>query len=180
MLSVPDSGFCWHDGRLHRKLGELSKLLETTWLGILVGWAQEIERMASQCGGSYDEVNAFIKEVSFLPSHVFPGRIGGHCVMPNIAILRAKFPSRMLGAIVESNMQKEKELQVAQSKQYDSREIPTRSRNAGELADCADLPQPRRLQRPGTVTLANTKQSTGQPGRGQTGPRKWYATDRHR
>src|SRR5579863_10491338 len=61
--------------------GELSKLLETTWLGMLVGWAQDIERMAAQCGASYDDVNAFITEIAYLPKNVFPGHIGGHCVM---------------------------------------------------------------------------------------------------
>ena len=90
--------------------GELSKLLETTWLGILVGWAQEIERMAAQCSASYDEVNAFVKEIDYLPTNVFPGYIGGHCVMPNIALLRGRFASKFLEAVVESNESKEKDI----------------------------------------------------------------------
>lgn len=94
------------------EVGELSKLVETTWLGILIGWAQEIERMAVDSGASYEEVNAFIQEISFLPSHVFPGRIGGHCVMPNIAILRDRFSSQILDAIVDSNEAKERQLQA--------------------------------------------------------------------
>jgi UDP-N-acetyl-D-mannosaminuronate dehydrogenase len=95
--------------------GELSKLLETTWLGMLVAWAQEIERLAAQCGASYADVNAFIKEIDYLPKNVFPGHIGGHCVMPNIAILRQKFASRFLDAIVDSNDTKEKELLASAS-----------------------------------------------------------------
>src|SRR5208282_2052212 len=95
--------------------GELGKLLETTWLGMLVGWAQEIERMAAQCGASYSQVNAFIEEIDYLPTNVFPGYIGGHCVMPNIQILRSLFSSRFLEAVVESNQAKEKELLVAES-----------------------------------------------------------------
>jgi len=94
------------------EIGELSKLVETTWLGVLVGWAQEVERMAAQCGGSYDEVNSFIKEIDFLPSHVFPGHIGGHCVMSNIATLQGAFTSRFFEAVVESNRAKEQESQV--------------------------------------------------------------------
>lgn len=93
------------------EIGELSKLVETTWLGILVGWAQEIERMAADCGASYEEVNAFIKEIEFLPGKVFPGRIGGHCVMPNIGLLRERFASRFLEAVAQSNLLKEQELQ---------------------------------------------------------------------
>lgn len=95
--------------------GEVSKLLETTWLGMIVGWAQEIERLAKECGASYDDVNAFMKEIDYLPKNVFPGYIGGHCVMPNIAILRKRFASHFLDAIVESNECKEKELLVMES-----------------------------------------------------------------
>ena len=93
------------------EIAELSKLVETTWLGVLVGWAQEIERMAAEVDGSYEEVNEFIKEISFLPTHVFPGKIGGHCVMPNIDMLRKRFSSKLLDAIVESNAAKEKKLE---------------------------------------------------------------------
>ena len=93
--------------------GELSKLLETTWLGMLIGWAQDVERMATQCNASYDEVNAFIREIDYLPTNVFPGFIGGHCVMPNIAILRNTFTSRFLDAVVGSNESKGQELMVA-------------------------------------------------------------------
>jgi UDP-N-acetyl-D-mannosaminuronate dehydrogenase len=89
------------------EMGELTKLLETTWLGVLIGWAQEIERMAAAYDGTYDEVNSFMKEISYLPSHVFPGKIGGHCVMPNIAILRELFSSQFLDAVVNANTLKE-------------------------------------------------------------------------
>jgi UDP-N-acetyl-D-mannosaminuronate dehydrogenase len=89
------------------EIGELSKLLETTWLGILVGWAQEVERLAARHGASFEEVNSFIKEIDFLPSHIFPGVIGGHCVMPNVTLLRECFDSKYLDAIVESNQAKQ-------------------------------------------------------------------------
>lgn len=84
------------------QIAELSKLFETTWLGVLVGWAQEVERLAENYGATYDEVNAYIEEIDLLP-HVFPGYIGGHCVMPNIAILRSKLQSDFLDAIVKGN-----------------------------------------------------------------------------
>lgn len=88
------------------EIGELSKLLETTWLGILVGWAQEVERFASCYGASYEDVNAYLKEIDFLPSHIVPGYIGGHCVMPNIGLLRNIFESYYLDAVVDSNERK--------------------------------------------------------------------------
>jgi len=92
------------------EIGELSKLLETTYLGLLVAWTQEVERFAEHYGASAQEVNAFIQEIDFLPSHIFPGHIGGHCVMSNIEILRAQFRSKFLDAIVESNELKHEQL----------------------------------------------------------------------
>jgi UDP-glucose 6-dehydrogenase len=101
--------------------GELSKLVETTWLGVLIAWAQEIERLAVSRGASYEEVNAFIKEISFLPSHVFPGRIGGHCVMSNIAILRKDFSSKFLDVVVDSNDTKERETRLSAERKVDAK-----------------------------------------------------------
>jgi UDP-N-acetyl-D-mannosaminuronate dehydrogenase len=92
------------------EIGELAKLIETTWLGILIGWAQEVERFAESCDASFDEMNAFIKEIDFLPSHVFPGWIGGHCVMPNIELLQERVRSQFLDAVVASNAKKEQAL----------------------------------------------------------------------
>jgi UDP-N-acetyl-D-mannosaminuronate dehydrogenase len=92
--------------------GELAKLLETTWLGVLVGWAQEAQRIALKYDSSYDEINAFIKEIDFLPHHITPGIIGGHCVMPNIEILRSQYRSAFLEAIVESNYREAEVVQV--------------------------------------------------------------------
>ena len=92
------------------EIGELAKLVETTWLGILIGWAQEVEHFAESYGASFDEVNAFIQEVDFLPSHIFPGWIGGHCVMPNIELLQERIQSQFLDAVVLSNAKKEQAL----------------------------------------------------------------------
>jgi UDP-N-acetyl-D-mannosaminuronate dehydrogenase len=93
------------------EVGELSKLIETTWLGMLVAWAQDVERMAIECDASFDDVNAFIKEIAYLPTNTFPGFIGGHCVMPNIALLQKNFSSKFLEAIVDSNVKKERLMQ---------------------------------------------------------------------
>jgi UDP-N-acetyl-D-mannosaminuronate dehydrogenase len=92
------------------EIGELAKLIETTWLGILIGWAQEVERFAESYDASFEEMNAFIKEIDFLPSHIFPGWIGGHCVMPNIELLQERIHSQFLDAVVASNAKKEQAL----------------------------------------------------------------------
>jgi len=95
------------------EIAEVSKLLETTYLGVLVAWAQEAERLGRRWGASFDEISAKWKAVDFLPSNIFPGYIGGHCVMPNITILRKLISSPLLDVIVESNEQKALELKTA-------------------------------------------------------------------
>jgi UDP-N-acetyl-D-mannosaminuronate dehydrogenase len=88
---------------------EIAKLTETTYFGLLISWAQEVERYCTKLGVNYDEVVSFYDEIKFFPPvKYFPGVIGGHCVMPNIAILLQKFPSRLLQAIVQSNELKQK------------------------------------------------------------------------
>lgn len=86
---------------------ELAKLTETTYFGLLITWAQELERYCDQSGASYDEIISFYEEISFFPStKYFPGIIGGHCVMPNIEILRKFDDSQLLRAIKSSNQAK--------------------------------------------------------------------------
>jgi UDP-glucose 6-dehydrogenase len=90
---------------------ELAKLLETTYFGLLIAWAQEMDRFARQMGADYMELTRFFEEIDYLPRHVFlPGHIGGHCVMPNIDILKERVQAPMLDAIVDSNQRKAKEL----------------------------------------------------------------------
>jgi UDP-N-acetyl-D-mannosaminuronate dehydrogenase len=90
---------------------EIGKLTETTYFGLLIAWAQELERYCMKLGAHYDEIVSFYDEINFFPPvKYFPGVIGGHCVMPNIAILREQFPSGLLEAIVTSNTLKQKSL----------------------------------------------------------------------
>ncbi|HWR14177.1 MAG TPA: hypothetical protein VN577_05085 [Terriglobales bacterium] len=97
---------------------ELSKLTETTYLGVLIAWAQEVERYCDQVGVSYDEVVSIYDEIKFYPPvKYFPGVIGGHCVMPNISILNESFDSQLLQAIQASNALKiARELEKQNSK----------------------------------------------------------------
>jgi UDP-N-acetyl-D-mannosaminuronate dehydrogenase len=86
---------------------ELAKLTETTYFGVIIAWAQEVERYCDQFGQNYDEVVSIYEEVSFFPRvKYFPGVIGGHCVMSNIEILSQFSHSDLLKAIESSNKQK--------------------------------------------------------------------------
>lgn len=91
---------------------ELAKLTETTYLGLLVAFAQDVNRMARLTGVSYDDVASFYEEIGYLPPvPFFPGVIGRHCVMPNITLLKGSFSSQLLDAIEWSNDQRKAESQ---------------------------------------------------------------------
>ena len=86
---------------------ELAKLTETTYFGLMIAWAQELERYCDQSGANYEELISFYDEIKFFPPvKYFPGIIGGHCVMPNIEILRKLDESVILEAIRTSNRMK--------------------------------------------------------------------------
>jgi len=86
---------------------ELGKLAETSYFGIMIAWAQEVERYCDRVGADYNEVVSLYEEVSFFPSVKYvPGVIGGHCVMPNIDILSRIGRSPLLAAIQKSNESK--------------------------------------------------------------------------
>jgi len=93
---------------------ELAKLAETTYFGLLIAFAQELNRYAEKVGGDYDEAISFFEEVTFLPGcRYFPGFIGGHCVVANLKLLRQVAPSNLLDAILESNSRRAVELNIS-------------------------------------------------------------------
>lgn len=86
---------------------ELAKLTETTYFGLMIAWAQELERYSDQLGQDYHEIVTFYEEIKFFPPvKYFPGIIGGHCVMANIEILNRLGASEILQAIQLSNRKK--------------------------------------------------------------------------
>ena len=86
---------------------EIAKLTETTYFGLMIAWAQEVERYADRLGVDYQEVVSFYDEIGFFPPvKYFPGVIGGHCVLPNIELLKRLTTSEILDAIQSSNQKK--------------------------------------------------------------------------
>jgi UDP-glucose/GDP-mannose dehydrogenase family protein len=90
---------------------ELAKLAETTYFGVLIAFAQELNRLADKVGGDYAAALDFFDEVEFLPrTRYFPGFIDGHCVIPNIHLLMRIAPSRLFEAVLVSNHMRADEL----------------------------------------------------------------------
>jgi len=113
---------------------ELAKLTETTYFGVMIAWAQEVERYADQTGQSYDEIVSIYDGIPFFPpTKYFPGIIGGHCVMPNIKILRRLGPSEILEAIESSNKKKaEREALRGKPASGNGNESASEGRRAGD------------------------------------------------
>jgi UDP-glucose 6-dehydrogenase len=90
---------------------ELAKLAETTYFGIQIAFAQELNRFAQQLGADYSEATEFFSEIDFLPrTRYYPGFIGGHCVIPNIHLLKQVVNSPLLEAVLDSNQRRGAEL----------------------------------------------------------------------
>ena len=91
---------------------EIAKLLETTYFGVLVAWAQEMDRFAEAVGADYWEMIEFFEEIDFFPPVGFqPGYIGGHCVMPNLELLEQVRRSPFIDVMRESNGRRAREWQ---------------------------------------------------------------------
>lgn len=115
---------------------ELAKLSETTYFGLLIAWAQEVERYCDLTGQSYDEVVSFYEEIAFLPPVKYtPGVIGGHCIMPNIDILGTLMDSDLLAAVRSSNELKK---QRSASRLQAAPSPPTVDSLVGDLNDSSD------------------------------------------
>lgn len=83
---------------------ELAKLLETTYSGLLISFAQEMDRYCFELDVNYQEMASFFAEVKWLPRYVFqPGVIGGHCIMQNLDLLERVMPSVFIDSIRQSN-----------------------------------------------------------------------------
>jgi len=92
---------------------ELAKLAETTYFGVIIAFAQELDRYASATGADYNQACTFFDEIDYLPrSRYFPGVIGGHCVLPNINLLLRVASSPFLEAVLDSNRRRAKEVRA--------------------------------------------------------------------
>ena len=94
---------------------ELAKIIcDTSYLGWLVNYAQISNLIAQKFGVNYDEMWSFSDEIhKFLGNRpkMFPGFIGGHCVIPNLKLLN----NESLNLINEFNEFYDKEFKDAKT-----------------------------------------------------------------
>jgi UDP-N-acetyl-D-mannosaminuronate dehydrogenase len=86
---------------------EWLKVLATTYFGLQIAWAQEVERICDKHGLDYDAVSDFFSIQEDVKKPVYPGVIGGHCIMPNIKLMKKVHKSGLLNWIEKSNKEKE-------------------------------------------------------------------------
>jgi UDP-N-acetyl-D-mannosaminuronate dehydrogenase len=93
---------------------ELAKLFETTYRAWMIACFQELHRISKRFEADFDEIAGFIEDthrVRFDRPVMFPGVIGGHCLIQNTELLLSAYDSEFLRLILKSNEKRKKEME---------------------------------------------------------------------
>lgn len=85
---------------------EWLKVLSTTYFGLVISWAQEVERVCNAFDLKYDEITDFFGVQEDVGKIIYSGFIGGHCVMQNVEIIKGIYDSKLLDWMCWSNEEK--------------------------------------------------------------------------
>jgi UDP-N-acetyl-D-mannosaminuronate dehydrogenase len=92
---------------------ELAKLFETTYRAWMIACFQEMHRISRQFGADFDDIVDFIEDTHRARMDrpvMFPGVIGGHCLIPNTELLLKVYDSELLRLILKSNEKRKEEI----------------------------------------------------------------------
>jgi UDP-N-acetyl-D-mannosaminuronate dehydrogenase len=92
---------------------ELAKLFETTYRAWMIACFQEMHRISRAFNIDFDETVDFLEDthrLRFDRPVMFPGVIGGHCLIPNTELLEKAYDSPFLRLILESNEKRKEEI----------------------------------------------------------------------
>ena len=93
---------------------ELAKLFETTYRAWMIACFQEMHRISRTFEADFDDIVDFIEDthrVRLDRPIMFPGFIGGHCLIPNTELLMQSYNSDFLQLILNSNQKRKEEMQ---------------------------------------------------------------------
>ena len=96
---------------------ELAKLFETTYRAWMIACFQEMHRITRTFNADFNEVVDFLEDTHRIRLDrpiMFPGFIGGHCLIPNTELLLQLYDSEFLRLILESNNKRKRELKDKQ------------------------------------------------------------------
>ncbi len=92
---------------------ELAKLFETTYRAWMIACFQEMHRISRAFGADFDETVDFLEDTHCQRLDrpvMFPGVIGGHCLIPNTELLLKSYDSDFLRLILKSNEKRKEEI----------------------------------------------------------------------
>jgi UDP-N-acetyl-D-mannosaminuronate dehydrogenase len=92
---------------------ELAKLFETTYRAWMIVCFQEMHRITRHFEADFDNIADFLEDTHRTRLDrplMFPGVIGGHCVIPNTELLLKSYDSEFLRLILKSNEKRKKEI----------------------------------------------------------------------
>lgn len=92
---------------------ELAKLFETTYRAWMIVCFQEMHRISRSLKADFDEIADFLEDTHRgRPDKplMFPGVIGGHCLIPNVKLLLSAYDSELLHLILKSNERRVEEV----------------------------------------------------------------------
>jgi UDP-N-acetyl-D-mannosaminuronate dehydrogenase len=92
---------------------ELAKLFETTYRAWMIACFQEMHRISRAFDADFDDVVDFLEDthrVRLDRPIMFPGFIGGHCLIPNTELLLQSYDSEFLKLILKSNQKRKEEI----------------------------------------------------------------------
>lgn len=99
---------------------ELAKLFETTYRAWMISCFQEMHRIANHFKVEFDDVVDFLEDTHRVRMDrpiMFPGEIGGHCIIPNAKLLLESYNSEFLKLILESNQKRKQEMKDSKIKE---------------------------------------------------------------
>jgi len=92
---------------------ELAKLFETTYRAWMIACFQEMHRISKTFDADFNETVDFLEDthrLRFDRPIMFPGVIGGHCLIPNTELLLKSYDSEFLRLILKSNEKRKEEI----------------------------------------------------------------------
>lgn len=98
---------------------ELAKLFETTYRAWMITCFQEMHRISRKYGVDFNDSLDFLEDTHrqrFDRPIMFPGVIGGHCLIPNTELLLKSYDSDMLRLILASNEKRMVEMEKLEVK----------------------------------------------------------------
>ena len=93
---------------------ELAKLFETTYRAWMITCFQEMHRIAKAFEADFDDAVDFLEDthrVRLDRPIMFPGVIGGHCLIPNTELLLDVYDSEFMRLILKSNEKRKTEME---------------------------------------------------------------------